>query len=153
MPTPPDQPEMPGEDVAEAYLVEQYELHVSTYSAITANAAEAIAKVLDGEAEMVEDSTEYVEICDAFGLPVEGNEELAEQLTEMSVHVDEHMIPSIRSVRVANSTQSHVEAGIFDTFEQLLNCTELNRDDLEPGTTEAIARAQQVLSRIRPKQQ
>lgn len=152
MPTTPDQSETPSEHAAEPYLVEQYELHVSTYEAITSNAAEAIAKVLDGEAEMVEDSTEYVEICDAFGMPVEGNEELAAQLSEMNVQVDEDKIPSIRSVRATGNRQSHVEAGIFDTFEQLLNCTELNRDDLEPETRITIARAEQVLGRIRPKQ-
>lgn len=32
-------------------------------------------------------------------MPVEGNEELAEELTEMNVYVDEAVIPTIRSVR------------------------------------------------------
>ncbi len=114
--------------------------------------AARFAEPLDGEAEMVEDSTEYVEICDAFGMPVEGNERLAEQLTEMNVHVDEDKIPSIRSVEAVGDRQPHVELGLLDAFELLLNCTELNMDDLEPETTEAIARAQQVLGRIRPKE-
>jgi len=83
----------------EPFLVEQYELHMSTYRVITTSAAEAIAKVLRGEAELVENSTKYVGVCDTVGMPIDGNEELANELSEMDVYVDEEKIPSIRSVR------------------------------------------------------
>lgn len=95
----PDQTDAAPGGAPEPFLVEQYELHVSTYRVITASAAEAIAKVLRGEAEPVENSTEYVGVCDTVGMPVDGNEELANELSEMNVYVDEETIPSIRSVR------------------------------------------------------
>lgn len=98
MPDTPDQTDPVPEGTPEPFLVEQYELHVSTYRVITASAAEAIAKVLRGEAELVENSTEYVGVCDTIGMPIDGNEELANELSEMNVYVDEEKIPSIRSV-------------------------------------------------------
>jgi len=48
--------------------------------------------------------------------------------------------------------ESHLEEELADVVEQLLECTELNMDDMEPGTREAIARAASVLADIRPKQ-
>ena len=127
------------------YLVEQYELHASTYKAIAASAAEAIAKVLSGEADFVENSTEYVEVCEDVGMPVEGNEELAKQLSELNVSVDEDKIPTIRSVRCVDIKESHLEEELADALEQLLRCTELNLDAMEPETREAIQNAQLVL--------
>ena len=134
----------PTPEASHTYLVEQYELHVSTYKAITTSAAEAIAKVLNSEAEYVEDSTVYVEVCEHVGMPVEGNEELAEQLSEMNVYVDEDKIPTIRTVQCMDIKESHLEEELADALEELLSCCELNMDNMEPATLKAIARVQVV---------
>ena len=80
------------------YEIEQYEIHVQRYEVEAQSEAEAIAKLFDGEAEPVDDSLEYVEVCEDRGLPAEEYRELAEQLRAMGVSVDEVVIPSIRSV-------------------------------------------------------
>ena len=80
------------------YEIEQYELHSSMYRVEANSEAEAIAKLLYGEADPVDDSLEYIEVADDFGLSVDENRELAEQLHQLGVSVGEHVIPSIRSV-------------------------------------------------------
>jgi len=79
------------------YEVEQYELHITKYRVQAENEADAIVKLLDGEAEAVDNSGEYVEIADDYGLPADEDQELADQLRNLGVPVDE-VIPSIRSV-------------------------------------------------------
>jgi len=81
-----------------SYEIEQYEIHAMRYRIDAPNEAEAIAKLLDGEAEPVEGSLEYVEICDDRGLPADEHRELAEQLRTLGVPVDEAVIPSISSI-------------------------------------------------------
>ena len=80
------------------FEIEQYELHVQRYEVEADSEAEAIAKLFGGEAEPVDDSLEYVEICEDRGLPAEEHRELAEQLRAMGASVDEVVIPSIRGV-------------------------------------------------------
>lgn len=80
------------------YEIEQYELHSSKYRVEASSEAEAIAKLLYGEADPVDDSLEYVEVADDFGLPVDENRELVEKLHKLGVPVSEHVIPSIRSI-------------------------------------------------------
>lgn len=80
------------------YEIEQYELHVMKYRVEAKSEAEAIAKLLDGEAEPVDDSLEYIEVAEDFGLPVDECRELADELRELGVPVGEHVIPSIRSI-------------------------------------------------------
>lgn len=48
--------------------------------------------------------------------------------------------------------QSHLEEELADTMERLLDCTELNLDDMEPETREAIEDARQVLAARETKQ-
>ena len=84
------------------YEIEQYEIHAMRYRIDATNEAEAIAKLFDGEAEPVEGSLEYVEICDDRGLPADEHRELAEQLRTLGVPVDEAVIPSIRSIAEAD---------------------------------------------------
>ncbi len=79
------------------FEIEQYEIHVQTYTVEAANEAEAIVKLLDGEAEPVDDSGEYVEIAEDFGLPADEHQELADALRDVGVPVDE-IIPIIRSI-------------------------------------------------------
>lgn len=80
------------------FKIEQYELHVMKYRVQAENEAEAIVRLLDGEAEAVDNGLEYIEVADDFGLPVDEHRELAAQLTASGVPVGEHVIPSIRSV-------------------------------------------------------
>jgi predicted transglutaminase-like protease len=79
------------------YEIEQYELHVMKYRVEAASEAEAIAKVLNGTAMPVDNSLEYIEVAEDFGMPTEEYRELAEALRGLGVQVDE-VIPSIRSV-------------------------------------------------------
>ncbi len=80
------------------YEIEQYELHVMKYRIKAKDEAEAIRRLLDGEAEAVDNGLEYIEVAEDFGLPVDQHRELAAQLTASGVPVGEHVIPSIRSV-------------------------------------------------------
>ena len=82
------------------FEIEQYELHTQTYRVEASSEAEAIKKLLDGEADPVDDSTEYIEVAEDFGLPAEEHRELADQLRNLGVSVGEHVIESIRSVEV-----------------------------------------------------
>ena len=80
-----------------AFEIEQYELHVQKYTVEAADEAEAIAKLLEGLAEPVDNSQEYVEVADDFGLPADDHRDLAEALRGLGIQVDE-VIPSIRSI-------------------------------------------------------
>ncbi|MCH7687410.1 MAG: hypothetical protein IH899_12140 [Planctomycetes bacterium] len=82
------------------YEIEQYELHTMKYRVEASNEAEAIKKLFDGEAEPVDQSQDYIEVCEDLGLPAEEHRELADQLRTLGVSVGEHVIPSIRSVEV-----------------------------------------------------
>ena len=79
------------------YEIEQYELHTMKYTVEAADEAEAIAKLLDGEAEPVDGSQEKIEVADDYGLSVEEHQELAKALRKRGVAV-ETVIPSIRSI-------------------------------------------------------
>jgi len=79
------------------FQIEQYELHVIRYKVKTRNEAEAIAKVLNDEAEPVDGSLEFVEVAEDFGMPADDDQQLVRQLGKLGVQVDD-VIPSIRSV-------------------------------------------------------
>lgn len=81
------------------YRIEQYEIHAMTYEVEADSEAAAITKLLDGEAEAVDDSLEYIEVAEDFGLPVDECRELADELRELGVPVGEHLIPSAASRR------------------------------------------------------
>ena len=53
------------------YEIEQYELHVMRYRVEADSEAQAIVKLFQGEAEPVEQSQEYIEIADDYGLPAD----------------------------------------------------------------------------------
>ncbi len=80
------------------YEIEQYELHAMKYRVEAANEAEAIRKLFDGEADPVEQSQDFIEVADDYGLPAEEHRELAEALRNQGITVDE-VIPSIRSIQ------------------------------------------------------
>ena len=80
------------------FEIQQYEIHTMTYQVEASNEAEAIVKLLDGAAEPVDDSLDYIEVAEDVGLPVDRHPELADQLRSMGVPVDENIVPSISSV-------------------------------------------------------
>ena len=80
------------------FEIEQYELHVMKYRVQAENEAHAIVRLLDGEADAVDNGLEYIEVADDCGLPVDEYRELADQLTALGVPVGEHVIPSIRNI-------------------------------------------------------
>ena len=79
------------------YEIEQYELHITKYEVEADNEAEAIAKLFAGKADAVDDSLEFIEVADVYGLPVGEHQELAEALRLRGIMVDK-VIPSIRSI-------------------------------------------------------
>ena len=83
------------------YEIEQYEIHTQTYRVEANSEAEAIKKLFDGEAEPVDQSQDYIEVCEDLGLPAEEHRELADQLRSLGVFVGDVVIPSIRSIEIA----------------------------------------------------
>lgn len=78
--------------------IEQYEICYSIYRVEATTEAEAIAKLLDGDGELVGESHDYIEVAEDCGLSVEEYLQLAEELRKLDVRVLE-IIPSIRSIK------------------------------------------------------
>lgn len=81
------------------YVIEQFELHTQLYRIEAANEAEAITKLLNGEADAVDGGLEYIEVASDFGMPVDEERDLAVALRSLDVAVGDDVIPSIRSVQ------------------------------------------------------
>jgi hypothetical protein len=79
------------------YEIEQYEICLTKYRVEGSSEAEAIAMLLDGEADAIDNSHEYVEIAEDCGLPADEHPELAAELRALGVPVHE-IIPSIRTI-------------------------------------------------------
>jgi hypothetical protein len=79
------------------YEIEQYEVHAQRYRVKARSEAQAIKKLLDAEAEPLDDGLDYIEICEDLGLPEDENSELAQKLRSLGVSVKD-FIPSIRSI-------------------------------------------------------
>lgn len=80
------------------FQIEQYEIHITKYRVEAKDEAEAIAKLLDGKADPIDNSLEFVEIADDFGIPVDENRALAEKLRKRGITVGNDIIPSIRKI-------------------------------------------------------
>ena len=80
------------------FEIEQFELHVQTYAVEATSEAEAIEKLLDGEAVPIDEALDFVEVADERGLLVAENPKLASALRVLGVEV-ERVIPSIRSIK------------------------------------------------------
>ena len=80
------------------FEIEQYEIHSQTYRIEAKTEAEAIKRLLDGEAEAVDNGLEYVQVAEELGLPVEQFPDLADELRTLGVSVDEDIITSIRRI-------------------------------------------------------
>jgi len=97
------------------FEIEQYEIHSMTYRVEADDAADAIVKLLDGEADQVDNSQEYIELADERGLLIADHPELADKLRTLGVPVDDRIIPSIRCVSVIeHGTESVVDANSED---------------------------------------
>lgn len=79
------------------YEIEQYEICITKYRVEASSEAEAIAKLFDGGADAVDNSHEHIEVAEDCGLPADEHQELAAELRELGVPVDE-IVPSIRSI-------------------------------------------------------
>lgn len=79
------------------YEIEQYELHMMKFHVEANSPAEAIERLFRGELEALDNSMEFVEIADDYGMPADEHRELADKLRELDIYVDE-VIPSIRSI-------------------------------------------------------
>ncbi len=84
----------------QVYEIEQYEIHTQTYRVEASNEADAIRKLFEGETEAIDGGLEYIQICEDLGLPVEENQELADELHSLDVSIGEVVISSIASIRV-----------------------------------------------------
>jgi type III secretion system FlhB-like substrate exporter len=80
------------------YEIEQYELHTMKYRVEAEDEAHAIAKLLNGEADPMDNSLEYIEVADDYGLPVDENRDLVDQLRERGITVGDDIIPSVRNI-------------------------------------------------------
>ena len=79
------------------FEIEQYEICTTKYRVEASSEAEAIANLLDGGADAVDNSHEYIEVAEDCGLPADEHQQLVAELRELGVPVDE-IISSIRSV-------------------------------------------------------
>jgi hypothetical protein len=80
------------------FEVEQYEIHTMTYQVQAKSEAQAIAQVLDGQGEPLDDRLDYIEVGADLGLSSDEFPELAQQLRKLGVRLDDTIIPSIRGV-------------------------------------------------------
>ena len=80
------------------FEIEQYELHSATYRVEAKDEAHAIARLLDGEADLIDNSLEYIEVADDYGMPADQNRALAEQLRNLGIAVGDDIISSVRAI-------------------------------------------------------
>jgi len=78
------------------FEIDQYELHATKYRVKANSEGEAVAKLLAGEGELVDQSQEFIEVADNYGLPTNEFPELARELEKLGVlGIDDDVIPSI----------------------------------------------------------
>ena len=80
------------------FEIEQYELHSTKYRTEAKDQADAIARLLNGEAEPIDDSLEYIEVADDYGMPVDQNRDLVDQLRNLGIVIGDDIIGSIRTI-------------------------------------------------------
>ena len=82
-----------------AFIVEQYELHLITYRVETGtDQAGAIEKVLAGEGDPIDNSSEFVDVAYDYGMSLFDNPDLACRLFERGlINGDDTIVRSIRS--------------------------------------------------------
>ena len=83
------------------YVIEQYEIHTHKVVVEAESEAEAVANYLLGkvDAELVDNSTEFIEIDNDHGVSMDEDEYLCMTVESLGVRLDRNgFIPSIRSV-------------------------------------------------------
>ena len=88
------------------YEIEQYEIHSMTYRIEADDPASAIVRLLDGEADPVDNSLEYIELADERGLWADDHPKLTARLHSQGLPI-EHVIPSIRSVSLIDAVDTN----------------------------------------------
>ena len=83
------------------YDIEQFELHCMTFRVEAESETEAVVRLLDGEAQPVEQSQEYIEVAQDYGMPADDFPALARILKRRGMNVGKDIIPSIRSIELA----------------------------------------------------
>ena len=85
------------------YEVDQYELYFQSYQVEAESEADAIAKVLNGDPEEMDEmgELEYVGLANDYGILVDCNQELVDaiRLHDPSIQIKGVVISSIRDVR------------------------------------------------------
>jgi hypothetical protein len=82
------------------YEIEQLELYAQGYLVEAVDEADAIARFFGGEGRQEVTSIEFAGMANNYGMPVDENRELADQLFDRGViHSSDEVIPSIRDVR------------------------------------------------------
>lgn len=64
------------------FELEQYELYAQKYRVEAPSEAEAIKKLLDGEAHIVEGDLEYIECPEDYGMSLDDDPQLRDQLLD-----------------------------------------------------------------------
>ena len=80
------------------FEVEFYELWCSKVRVRARSRAEAIMKALDGDGDPVDNSSEYIETAEDYGMPTDENRELAEELRQQGFDVECSHISGIRGI-------------------------------------------------------
>ena len=76
------------------YDIAQYVLYTLKYRVNAGSAAEAIWRVLDEQVDHIEDTLEYMEVAESYGLPAEDYPELCRELATFDIPVND-VLPSI----------------------------------------------------------
>ena len=86
--------------MAKRYVIEQYELHSRKVVVEAESESSAVAKLLLGKVVVdTEAGTEAIEVCDAYGIGMDEDEQLCMEVESLGVRLDrDGFIPSIRSV-------------------------------------------------------
>jgi hypothetical protein len=79
------------------YTIEQYELHSMKYEVEAKSEAEAIFKLLNGEGKPLDDSLDYIEVAEDYGMSSDENIDITKDLAKLGMVVKD-IIPSIRSI-------------------------------------------------------
>lgn len=89
------------------YEIEQYEIYVQRYRVEAVDEVHAVARLFGGEAELVENSLEYVEAANDHGMYRDDDLDIADGLWDLGIIVGiDIIIPSIRSVRLMETQET-----------------------------------------------
>jgi hypothetical protein len=130
------------------YEIELFELYVSKYRIEADSEAGAIVKLYAGEGEAVDNSPEYVQVADDYGMPTDENPELVKALEERGVSVGENFISSIRSIEEVCShedTEVDTESNVPCVAVAEMTCPSTPADVVEP-----VGRTRPAISIARP---